>query len=71
MFTSLAGGTGAADVADCYRDLIGALVLDEADAGDAGAVAERGVRPLVTRTLMSDPEARRALAETVLGLVPA
>ena len=27
--------------------------------------------PLVTRTLMSQPEARGALVETVLGLVPA
>jgi LPPG:FO 2-phospho-L-lactate transferase len=71
MFTSLAGGTGAGQVTDCYKGLIGALVLDEADADDAEAVAERGVRPLVTRTLMSEPEARRALVETVLGLVPA
>jgi hypothetical protein len=29
------------------------------------------VRPLVTQTLMSEPDARRALVETVLGLVPA
>jgi LPPG:FO 2-phospho-L-lactate transferase len=71
MFTSLAGGTGAGQVTDCYKGLIGALVLDEADADDADAVAERGVRPLVTRTLMSEPDARRALVETVLGLVPA
>jgi LPPG:FO 2-phospho-L-lactate transferase len=71
MFTTLAGGTTAGQVADCYRGLIGALVLDEADAEDAEAVAERGVRPLVTRTLMSDPDARQALVETVLGLVPA
>jgi LPPG:FO 2-phospho-L-lactate transferase len=71
MFTSLAGGTGAGQVTDCYKGLIGALVLDEADADDAETVAERGVRPLVTRTLMSEPEARRALVETVLGLVPA
>jgi LPPG:FO 2-phospho-L-lactate transferase len=71
MFTSLAGGTSAGQVTDCYTDLIEALVLDEADAADAEAVAERGVRPLVTRTLMSDPDARRALVETVLGLVPA
>jgi LPPG:FO 2-phospho-L-lactate transferase len=69
MFTSLAGGTGAGQVTDCYKDLIEALVLDEADAADAEAVADRGVRPLVTRTLMSDPDARRALVETVLGLV--
>jgi LPPG:FO 2-phospho-L-lactate transferase len=71
MFQSLAGGTGAAQVTDCYKGLIGALVIDEADADDAAAVAERGVRPLVTRTLMSEPEARQALVETVLGLVPA
>jgi LPPG:FO 2-phospho-L-lactate transferase len=71
MFTSLAGGTGAAQVTDCYKDLAAALVLDEADADDAEAVAERGVRPLVTTTLMSEPDARRALVETVLGLTPA
>ena len=71
MFQSLAGGTGAAQVTDCYKGLIGALVIDEADADDAAAVAERGVRPLVTRTLMSEPNARAALVETVLGLVPA
>ena len=71
MFTSLAGGTGAAQVTDCYKGLIGALVLDEADADDADAVAERGIRPLVTTTLMSEADARRALVETVLGLVPA
>jgi LPPG:FO 2-phospho-L-lactate transferase len=71
MFQSLAGGTGAAQVTDCYKGLIGALVIDEADADDAAVVAERGVRPLVTRTLMSEPDARAALVETVLGLVPA
>jgi len=71
MFTSLAGGTRAGQVADCYKGLIEALVVDEADADDAEAVAERGVRPLVTRTLMSEPDARQALVETVLGLVPA
>jgi LPPG:FO 2-phospho-L-lactate transferase len=71
MFQSLAGGTGAAQVTDCYKGLIGALVIDEADADDAAAVAERGVRPLVTRTLMSEPDARAELVERVLGLVPA
>ena len=70
MFTSLAGGTRAGQVTDCYKGLIGALVFDEADADDADAVVERGVQPLVTRTLMSEPEAREALIETVLGLVP-
>jgi LPPG:FO 2-phospho-L-lactate transferase len=71
MFTSLAGGTGAGQVTDCYKGLIGALVFDEADADDVEEVAARGVRPLVTRTLMSEPQARQALVETVLGLVAA
>jgi len=71
MFESLAGGTGAGQVTGCYKGLIGALVLDKADADEAEAVVERGVQPLVTRTLMSQPEARGALVETVLGLVPA
>jgi len=71
MFASLARGTGPGEVADCYTGRIGALVLDEADADEAEAVAERGVRPLVTRTLMSEPDARQALVESVLGLVPA
>ena len=71
MFLSLAGGTGAAQVTDCYKGLIGALVIDEADGEDAAAVEERGVRPLVTHTLMSEPDARAELVETVLVLVPA
>jgi LPPG:FO 2-phospho-L-lactate transferase len=71
MFGSLAGGTGPGQVTDCYKGLIGALVLDEMDAEQARDVESRGVRPLVTRTLMSEPDARRALAETVLGLVAA
>jgi LPPG:FO 2-phospho-L-lactate transferase len=69
MFGSLAGGTGPGQVAGCYKGLIGALVLDEADADQADEVAERDVRPLVTRTLMAEPSARRELVETVLGLV--
>jgi LPPG:FO 2-phospho-L-lactate transferase len=70
MFQRLAGGTAPADVARCYEALIGALVIDEADAGGARAETP-GVRLLVTRTLMDDPGARRELVETVLGLVPA
>jgi LPPG:FO 2-phospho-L-lactate transferase len=66
MLARLAGGTSAAQVTSCYLGLIDVLVFDEADAGDADAVAELGVRPLVTTTLMSDREAARRLAEAVL-----
>jgi LPPG:FO 2-phospho-L-lactate transferase len=65
MLARLSGGTSPAHVAGCYPDLIDALVVDEADAGDLGGL---DVRPIVTRTLMVDGDARRRLAETVLGL---
>jgi LPPG:FO 2-phospho-L-lactate transferase len=61
MLRRLAGGTGPQHVADCYRGLIDALVYDESD----GEV-ELDVRPLVTRTLMTDRAARRRVAETAL-----
>ena len=67
MLARMAGGTSAAHVARCYEGLIDALVIDEADADDAPAVAVLGVTPVVARTLMRDPETRRALAETALG----
>ncbi len=63
MLTRLAGGTSPAHVASCYAGLIDALVLDESD---APAELPRGVRPVVTRTLMTDDDARRRLAQDVL-----
>ena len=66
MLARLAGGTTPAHVAGCYSRLIDALVIDEADAREADALAELGVAPVVTRTLMTDAEARRQLAEAAL-----
>jgi LPPG:FO 2-phospho-L-lactate transferase len=63
MLARLAGGTGPAQVAECYKGLIDVLVIDEADADE-----DAGVRTVVTRTLMSDAGARRRLAEAVLGV---
>jgi LPPG:FO 2-phospho-L-lactate transferase len=70
MLARLAGGTGPAHVAGCYAGLIDALVIDEADADGASGL---DVRPVVTRTLMTDADARRRLAEAALGgaLAPA
>jgi LPPG:FO 2-phospho-L-lactate transferase len=64
MLARLEGGTSPAHVAGCYEGLIDALVVDEADAGDLDGLP---VRAIVTRTLMTDADARRRLAETVLG----
>lgn len=61
MLARLAGGTGPQQVTDCYKDLIDALVIDEADADE-----EAGIRTIVTRTLMNDAEGRRRVAEAVL-----
>jgi LPPG:FO 2-phospho-L-lactate transferase len=69
MLARLAGGTSPANVAAQYAGLIDALVVDEADAHDLDGLAE--VRPIVTRTLMTDPDARKRLAEAALGAVPA
>jgi LPPG:FO 2-phospho-L-lactate transferase len=66
MLERLAGGTTPAHVAGCYEGLIDALVLDEADEAGAEAVVELGVRPVVTKTLMRDADARRRLAEVAL-----
>jgi len=63
MLARLKGGTAPAQVTDCYKGLIDALVVDEADADE-----DAGVRTIVTRTLMSDANARRRLAEAVLGV---
>ena len=69
MLARIAGGTSPRHVASCYSGLIDALVVDEADADDLDGLDD--VRPIVTRTLMHDVEARRRLAETALGVVPA
>ena len=69
ILARLAGGTSPAPVAATYPGLIDALVVDEADAGSLDGLGE--VRPIVTRTLMSDGDARRRLAEAALGAVPA
>jgi hypothetical protein len=69
MLRRIAGGTSPRHVAGCYPGLIDALVVDEADAGDLEGLGD--VRPIVTRTLMSDGDARRRVAEAALAAVPA
>jgi LPPG:FO 2-phospho-L-lactate transferase len=66
MLSRLQGGTDPIQVTQCYLDLIDALVIDEADADGAAPVEEVGVRVIVARTLMSDSDARRRLAEAAL-----
>ena len=61
MLSRMAGGTTPALVAQSYKGLIDALVIDEAD-----APAEAPVELVVTQTLMRDRESARRLAAVVL-----
>ena len=61
MLSRMAGGTTPAVVAQSYKGLIDALVIDEAD-----AAAEAPVELVVTQTLMRDHESARRLAAVVL-----
>ena len=63
MLRRLAGGTTPAHVASCYAGLIDALVFDESD--DAG---DLDVQPIVTRTLMTNEESRRRVADATLSV---
>lgn len=62
-----AGGL-AAYYSAMYPGLIDTFVLDNTDAAESEAVAATGLRPLVTNTLIGTADARRQLAEEVLGL---
>ena len=63
MLRRLAGGTTPAHVASCYEGLIDTLVLDEEDAPPE---LPPGVRPVVTKSLMTDLDAARRLAAAAL-----
>jgi LPPG:FO 2-phospho-L-lactate transferase len=64
MLRRMTGGTEPRHVAQCYEGLIDALVVDESD-----LPAEAEVPLLRARTLMTDLEASRRLAETALAAV--
>lgn len=53
-------------VARCYAGVAGTLVIDEADAGLAGAVEAEGLRAVVAPTVMSTPARAAALGRVVL-----
>ena len=61
MLTRMAGGATPRHVADQYRGLVDALVIDESD-----APADADVELVVTNALMPDRTAERRLAVTVL-----
>jgi LPPG:FO 2-phospho-L-lactate transferase len=58
-----------AGVAATYADFCSALVIDAVDAGEASAVEARGVRAVVTDTLMRSPVVAADLAARALASV--
>lgn len=63
MLQRLAGGTTPRHVTDRYEGLIDAIVIDEADDPE-----DLDVQPIVTRTLMTDADSRRRVAEAALAV---
>jgi len=53
-------------VGQWYQDLVGTLLLDTVDAEHAPAVADLGITPVVTDTIMSDPVVTDELARRCL-----
>ena len=66
MFSELGIEPTALAVAEHFRDLLGALVIDLSDAPLAEPIARLGIQPFVAQTVMLDRSARIALARTVL-----
>ena len=69
MLRELGEESSVVGVARRYRDVVATLVIDEADADLAPAVAATGVRPVVAPTVMSSPEAAAELARRTMAAV--
>ena len=69
MLRELGEEASVVGVARRYRDVVGALVIDEADAALASAVADTGVRAVVAPTIMSSPQAAAELARRTMAAV--
>ncbi|MGB8197677.1 MAG: 2-phospho-L-lactate transferase [Acidimicrobiales bacterium] len=54
-------------VVDFYKGLVGTWVIDDADTARADDVRSRGVKVIVTTTIMAQPENAARLAEAVLS----
>ena len=67
LMAELGHDASVVGVARLYAPLVSRLVIDEADADLADAVAAEGVEPVVAPTLMTGPPEAAALAEVVLA----
>jgi LPPG:FO 2-phospho-L-lactate transferase len=69
LLVELGHESSVVGVARLYREIASVLVVDEVDADLAVAVEADGMRCVVTRSVMSDPDVAAALARTTVGAV--
>ncbi len=68
LLTELGREASVIGVAQWYRDLIGTLVVDDADADRAVEIEALGIAAVATDTIMSEPAVAAGLARTLLAL---
>jgi len=66
MLEELGYERSAVGVADLYKNVASILVIDEVDAALSSRIESQGIQPLVTDTIMSDPERAAHLAKVTL-----
>jgi LPPG:FO 2-phospho-L-lactate transferase len=66
MMAGLGHEISVGGVARMYADIIDAIVIDDADAGGAGAIEAAGLRAVVAPTVMRDEAARAALGRLII-----
>ncbi len=66
MLQTLGHESSALGVATLYRDFISALIIDSVDAALADEIGKKGVRAMVTDTIMSEPGVGAALARETM-----
>jgi LPPG:FO 2-phospho-L-lactate transferase len=69
MLQSLGFESSAACVAELYRDFLDIFVLDVQDASLKQEIERKGMRVLVTETVMSSTDARRELARVLMAAI--
>ncbi len=67
LLAELGKAEGNAAIADHYAGLVGCLLIDETDAGDAEGLRRADLAVNVTNTVMRDPADRERLAREVLA----
>ncbi|MHB8618841.1 MAG: 2-phospho-L-lactate transferase [Chloroflexota bacterium] len=67
MMAALGFPVSVLGLADMYGDFLTGIVIDQADAGGATALRERGLEVLVAQTMMKTPGDKRRLAGEVLS----